>query len=276
MEETTPSMARSAARLLVTLTWSTTAALAIGCAVGTSDGGAETLATTPAEARDAGATAKLPPSSETENESPTDAAAPPVDAATKKDAGTDAGSSPPPDAAPSAGLAEGDLLVSEVMFNPSGTEPATEWLEIHNTTAAPISLTGLTLKDGATPVHTHTIGAGVVVPAGGYVVLANDKAATIAAGVPAASVVYGYGGGADAISLGNSANGAIALYLGAKEIARGRYGALGFGGVANGTSVQLKTLTYAASGQSSGWCVSQNAWAAGTDKGTPGAAADCP
>ena len=230
---------------------------------------------------DAGASATLP----SEDEDPaTDAGA------SKKDAGTagDA-SAPSQDAAPGVDAApgtdggaalptQGQLLISEVMFNPAGTEPESEWIEIHNPTSAPLLLSGLVLRDGASPANEHTIGAGVVVPAGAYVLLVADAAAAVTAKLPAAAIVYEYAGAGvvDPILLGNSTSGAVVLARGATEIARARYGALGYGGAGNGRSVQLSVLTYAASGQSASWCVSATTWAGSTEMGTPGAPSDCP
>jgi hypothetical protein len=171
---------------------------------------------------------------------------------------------------------QGELVISEVMYNPSGAEPATEWLEIHNPTSAPRGMSGLVLKDGASPANSHTVAEDVVVPAGAYVILAASKASATASGVPSAAIVYEYGTGAAGIQLGNSASGAVVLLRGATEIARARYGALGLGGAANGQSVQLSVLTYAAAGLAASWCKSGAAWAASSDQGTPGAAADCP
>jgi hypothetical protein len=135
------------------------------------------------------------------------------------------------------------------------------------------------LKDGAS--RTHTIGAGVVIAPGAYVVLASDQAAVIASKVPAGVIVYQYGtGAAAAVQMANGTTGSIVLLDGATEIARAKYGPAAPAGLglsnANNQSIQLKTLTYAGAGVAANWCLSANVWAAGADKGTPGAASDCP
>ena len=81
---------------------------------------------------------------------------------------------------------------------------------------------------------------------------------------------------ADRLTLGNSDSGSLVLLSGATEIARAKYGSLGLGNAANGVSIQLKTLTYAGAAVAGNWCKSSNSWVAGSDKGTPGAASDCP
>ncbi len=72
----------------------------------------------------------------------------------------------------------GDLLVTEVMIDPSGTDTGLEWFEIFNTTAAPIDLNGLLLfyRQGATAPRTHQVNQSVMVPAGGYVAVGDVRA----------------------------------------------------------------------------------------------------
>jgi len=199
------------------------------------------------------------------------------------DAGDDAGDAGDGGGDPGDGgsvkRAQGEIVISEVMYNPSGTETKEEWIELHNTAATARDLSGLVLKDGTSPVHTHTIRAGTVIAPGAYVVFASEEAGAIAAKVPAGVVVYEYNKGlatADRLTLGNSDSGSIVLLSGATEIARAKYGALGLGNAANGVSIQLKTLTYAGAGVAANWCKSSTPWVTGSDKGTPGAPSDCP
>jgi len=175
------------------------------------------------------------------------------------DAGDDAGDAGDGGGDPGDGgsvkPAQGEIVISEVMYNPSGTETKEEWIEL------------------------HTIRAGTVIAPGAYVVFASEEAGAIAAKVPAGVVVYEYNKGlatADRLTLGNSDSGSIVLLSGATEIARAKYGALGLGNAANGVSIQLKTLTYAGAGVAANWCKSSTPWVTGSDKGTPGAPSDCP
>jgi Lamin Tail Domain len=180
---------------------------------------------------------------------------------------------------------QGEVVISEVLYDPSSSDTDGEWIEIHNTAATPRLLSGLVLKDGASPARSHTIRPGLVIAPGAYVLLVSDEAGAIAAKVPAAAIVYEYNKGLNAssrIALGNSDSGSIVLLDGSTEIARAKYGpappnGLGLGDNAHeGIAIQLKTLTYAGAGLKANWCYSATPWTAGSDRGTPGAASDCP
>jgi hypothetical protein len=162
------------------------------------------------------------------------------------------------------------VLITEVMFNPTGVEPDTEWVEVFNTTSEDRTLSGLNLIDGAG--RTHVIGAGVTLAAGAYQLLVRDRTAAIAAGVPAGVILYEYGAVGD-VQLANGVTGGVSLENGATSIAEAPYGGW-FSN--NGASIQLKTLSYAASSMQASWCQSAVVWTGSTDFGTPGAAADCP
>lgn len=169
-------------------------------------------------------------------------------------------------------LSAGDLLISEVMYNPSGAEPNGEWVEIYNPGTVARSLLGLTLFDSA--ARTHTVTGNVVIAPGAYVVLARKLADS---GVPAAKVAYEYGLGVAAgsgIQLTNASSGFLQLRDGATLVAESKYGAFGVG--AEGASAQLKVVTLAGSQVAQNWCTSAKPWVAGADKGTPGDPSDCP
>jgi hypothetical protein len=188
----------------------------------------------------------------------------------------DASQPPPPPPPPTASKpAQGEVVISEVMYDPSGPDPAGEWIEVYNTTSSPKSLSGLTIVDGGD--RTNVIGTGVTVGPKAYVLLVRSKSDAIAAGVPSASIVYEYGAGAAAgtgVQLANGSTGAVYLRNGSTTIAEAVYG--GWFSQSGGSSIQLKTLTYSAAAQSYNWCLSSNAWALGSDNGTPGSASDCP
>lgn len=167
------------------------------------------------------------------------------------------------------------MLITEVMYDPFGTEPAGEWFELHNVASSARTLSGLSIVDGGN--RTHTIGAGITIDPGAYVVFARVKTSAVAGKVPATAIVYEYGAGLPdngGIQLANGTTGGLYLRDGATQIAQADYG--GWYSQSGGSSVQLKTLTYAGSAQMSGWCLSLNVWTTGSDKGTPGAASDCP
>jgi Lamin Tail Domain len=204
---------------------------------------------------------------------------PPKDAGTGKDASLlDAAPPPPP---PPPGVSKpkaGEVIISELLYDPSGTEPDNEWIELFNTTAADKLLTGLVLTDGGG--RTHTIGGPqVVIPAGAYVLLARSKAAASAAKVSATAILYEYGAGlatTDGILLANGSTGGLTLADGATQIAQAPYGGWFTQTSPGGHSIELKGTTGAQAGVAAGWCLASKTWATGSDQGTPGAASDCP
>lgn len=114
---------------------------------------------------------------------------------------------------PCASIVAGDLVISEVMANPSGADGGREWLEIHNATTAPIALTGVTLvqseEDGSAEL-THGLETSDEVAAGVYYVMgsAPDDARP-------PEVDYGYG---DALGTLPNRAGRVALRCGARVI----------------------------------------------------------
>ncbi len=88
-------------------------------------------------------------------------------------------------------------VISEVMYDPAGTESAEEWVEIYNPTAAAIDLTGWSLADNA---GSWTFPDGTILGAGETLTVARD-----AAGFQA---LYGFAPDVDGLtlSLANSAD----------------------------------------------------------------------
>jgi hypothetical protein len=218
-----------------------------------------------------GSSQTVPPSSSSDPSAPSD-----EDPSPGAPPSGDAGSTPkpPPSSGGATKPASGEILISEVMFDPSGTEPAGEWFELYNASSGARALSGLTLVDGGD--RTHVIGAGVTIDPGAYVVLARSKSAALSAKVPGAAIAYEYGAGLTdnaGIALANGSTGALYLKDGSTTIAKATYG--GWFSTTS-ASIQLKTLSFAAGANKSAWCVSTSPWGAGSDKGTPGAASDCP
>lgn len=89
---------------------------------------------------------------------------------------------------PAFALSPGDLIINEVMANPSGQEPDGEWIEIYNPGLMDIDLQGLTLMDNN---GSHVIASSVVVPAQGYAVLVNNENFEINGGLIGADYEYG-------------------------------------------------------------------------------------
>lgn len=228
-------------------------------------------------------TGTRPPLSTPGADASTSSSGGPLDSGPIEDTGTvtkDAGSDAKPDVVTISDASDGgaprlnpgDLLITEVMFNPSGAEPSAEWIEIHNPGNVSRSLLGLTLYDSA--ARTHTISSNIMVAPGAYIVLARKTTDT---GVPPAKVVYEYGAGVPAgsgIQLTNSNSGFVLLRDGATLVSESKYGAFGAGG--DGASAQLKVPTMAGSQVAQNWCTSAKPWGQGADKGTPGEPSDCP
>jgi hypothetical protein len=103
----------------------------------------------------------------------------------------------------SAGPLAGDLVITEIMNNPSVVnDDAGEWFEIHNATGTAIDLQGLVIRHqpvATDPNATLTVGASVIVPAGGYVVLGINGNSGTNGGV---AVDYAYSG----INLSNTSD----------------------------------------------------------------------
>lgn len=122
---------------------------------------------------------------------------------------------PPPDTSPvnDVGGGAAKIVISEIMVNPKGTEPAEEWFEVYNSGAASADLAGWTIRDGPTTAHNHVIAASVVVGPGQRVVLA-------AAANPKVGSVYSYNPTNDTngISLANDGDYLELLDAGGKSV----------------------------------------------------------
>jgi hypothetical protein len=242
------------------------------------DGEADAEADAPSDGPDGGPDAATDATVDAPPDAPVDA----LDDATLGDGAVDADA----DASVDAGIdadggavppVVGEVLIAEVMFNPSTPEPDTEWIELVNTATGARLLSGLTLQDGQARTALIASNPPITIGSGAYVLLARNTASAVAAGVPAAAVVYEYGAGLasnQGVLLANGVTGGISLWSGTTELANVPYGPWGMDRA--GSSIELVTPVLAGSDQSSGWCIAATAWASGTDKGTPGAAGDCP
>ncbi|MDB4994937.1 MAG: Hemolysin-type calcium-binding region, partial [Myxococcaceae bacterium] len=94
-------------------------------------------------------------------------------------------------------------------------------------------------------------------------------------GIPGAASAYEYFSTTGPL-LANSAAASIALKSGSANLSEIVFGGFNFSlPTGGGASIQLKTLTVAASTSKASWCVATTAWSSG-DKGTPGKANNCP
>ncbi|MDP3151645.1 MAG: lamin tail domain-containing protein [Archangium sp.] len=125
----------------------------------------------------------------------------------------------PPPPAPDAclGRVAGDLVISEVMIDPEGTDTGGEWVELFNTLGTPLDLKGLTLyvrdTDGS-GAKTHAIRAGTA-PARGYFV-----AGDIRSGPNPSWINYAYG---DALGSMGNARGVVGIRCGMTTLAEFTY-----------------------------------------------------
>ncbi|HEV3194196.1 MAG TPA: lamin tail domain-containing protein [Polyangiaceae bacterium] len=169
----------------------------------------------------------------------------------------------------------GEVLITEVMFEPSGPVPDSEWFEVFNLTDSPKLLSGLTILDGYLDAHVIASSPPVVVPAHRYVLLARSRAAAVASGVSPACIAYEYGAGASSftgIELAGLA-GEVSLWNGNTQLADVPHGQWTPAPFAQ--SIELGVLQLVGSDVASNWCLAQRPWGASTDDGTPGAPNDC-
>ena len=168
----------------------------------------------------------------------------------------------------SSGLAVGDLIINEIMQNPSAVNDSDgEYFEIFNTTANPIDVNGFTISDADGESHIVSSATPLIVAAGGYFVFGINANTNTNGGVP---VDYQYSG----FNLGNGSDEVIIadnFGLVLDEVAYDN-GAT-FPDPA-GASMELIPGTpnpVVANDSGSNWQVSTSVFGAG-DLGTPGAA----
>jgi hypothetical protein len=162
---------------------------------------------------------------------------------------------------------EGDLVISEFMYNPDAVGDADgEYVEIFNPTSQDLNLEGCVIEDNNS---SHTMGS-YIVPAGGYGVLARSDNPSSNGGINGA---YAYGSD---IQLGNGGD-TISITCGGELIDGVDFTSGWPGSDTAGTSIQLSSyaLNAADNDDPAWWCDSTDTYGDG-DTGTPGAAnGDC-
>ncbi|HZO85607.1 MAG TPA: lamin tail domain-containing protein, partial [Verrucomicrobiae bacterium] len=92
----------------------------------------------------------------------------------------------------------GEIVINEIMYNhqllpPTNNPPARasdeEWIELHNHSGSPVDLTGWEIRGGI----EYRFSPGKIIPAGGYLVVADDAAA-LRLIYPSADIVGDFGG----------------------------------------------------------------------------------
>lgn len=163
----------------------------------------------------------------------------------------------------------GDLVINEIMYNPSTSEPGTEWFEVKNITGSAADINGCTISSGSA---THTIASAPTIAAGDYFVFGRNSSIT---GV---TVDYSYGGSGD-IRLNNSGSDDITITCNSTTIDSVTYGTSSpWPSSTNGTSISFGVTGGGApdsqNDNASNWGHSTSTCCSGSDKGTPGAKND--
>ncbi len=175
----------------------------------------------------------------------------------------------PPGFAQVLGFVQGEIVINEIMQNPAAVFDADgEWFELHNPTGSPIDINGWTIADNDFDTHTIDNGGPLLVPAGGYVVLANNADSATNGGV---TVDYQYDG--MVFFLSNGADELVLQDTVGAEVDRVEWD----NGVTfpdpNGASMALIDPALD-NNVGANWCESSTPFGAG-DRGTPGAVNDC-
>lgn len=164
----------------------------------------------------------------------------------------------------------GQIVITEIMQNPAAVTDANgEWFELHNAGNTGVDINGWKIKDDATASETHTISkqGGLTIPAGGYIVLAEEGSSTVNGGI---TPDYDYA----RINLGNSTDGLVLTNASDVEQDRVVWDNGSTFPDPNGASMALKAPDLDNS-VGANWCEATTTYGSG-DKGTPGAANDCP
>jgi hypothetical protein len=177
---------------------------------------------------------------------------------------------PPPAAA-------GDVVVTEIMKDPNFVADSLgEWIELLNTRATSVDIEGWTLHDNGTDMHVISNGgAGVVIPAGGRIVIGCNSNPSTNGGI---AVAYQYP--FSAFVLGNADDEVVLASSTGLEIDRVEYDAGVLWPDYTGASITLDPAAQTAVLNDDGnyWCNATSPInGVNTDTGTPGAANDdCP
>ena len=127
----------------------------------------------------------------------------------------------PPFSAPDPGVAAifppPEIVITEIMQNPAAVSDTNgEWFEVFNPTGSAIDIDGWTIRDDGSNSHTISKGGPLLVPAGGFLVLARNDNSLTNGGV---TVDYEYAG----FFLGNGDDEVVLLDTDLNEIDRVNY-----------------------------------------------------
>ena len=159
--------------------------------------------------------------------------------------------------------AEGDLLITEVMFNPQAViDPYGEWIELYNTTRRTITLNGLTFSSSDGASFRILSSDALTIAPGAYFVLATSDD-TAANGLVEADYVY------TGLSLSNEGDD-LALYADSTLVQYIAWDAVA-ANASVGASYMVDPGHYGETDQAY-WCAATSPWGfdPGGDKGSPG------
>ena len=161
-----------------------------------------------------------------------------------------------------SGGSGGGVVINEVIPNPNAvTDDVGEWLEVYNWGSAPVDLKGWVIaSNNDTP---HTIAVSVVVPAGGYAVLARNGDGAVNGGV---TEQYAYGTG---VTLANSSD-----WVALRDGSGATVDSVAWSSVPTGASRGVADASVDNTDMGgSNWTTQSSVFGAG-DRGTPGARND--
>ena len=156
------------------------------------------------------------------------------------------------------------VVINEFMANPASADDATgEWVELFNTSLTPVDLNGWTLEDADSDSFTLVSASPILVPAGGYFVLARSDNMGNNGGLQPDFVYYNF-------TLSNGADELILREFSGLEIDRVEYGGAAFA-TTEGASLELAS-PYMDNNDPFSWKTAKKSPGTYKDKGTPGAA----
>ncbi len=97
------------------------------------------------------------------------------------------------------------IVINEINYNSAPAAASDDWVELHNPNAAPVDISGWTFEDESG--EFFPIPGATVIPAGGYLVLAEDSTAFAQVYPTVSGVVGGFGNGTRGFKLGNGGEG---------------------------------------------------------------------
>ena len=164
--------------------------------------------------------------------------------------------------------APGDLVSTEIMVDPTTTEPGTEWFEILNVSAQTFDLKGMVVQ-GKDATEKFTVTTSVACAPSQIIVFANSLDLTKNGNVKA-DVAYSN----SSFPLSNSSADGIELLWNGTSIDKVAFtwGGTGWPKLSGATlSLSASKTTAAANDAATSWCLGGASWTGSVDKGTPGA-----